>query len=206
MRFNLLPKNDSLLPVFSQQASVLRDASRLLVAEAKSCDRSAPSLAAEIRELEHRGDELIRQLQTILQKTLVTNPQPEEARLLASRLDDVLDGIEESAYRISMYRLPGLPESALRLCEIIEACAAVLLQAVERLGRISDGTQFCAKIGELEHEADGVFRSGVADLFRCEDDPVLVLKLKEIYELLERTIDCCEDVADVVHAISVRNN
>ena len=115
MRINLLPADKSFLPLFQQQSDVLRDASRLLVEEARSGEQKAPSAAAQVLDLEHRGDTLIRDILQRVNRDFVTALEPEDIRLLASRLDDVLDGIEEVAHRIAAYHLPELPAAAVRL-------------------------------------------------------------------------------------------
>jgi len=204
MGFNLLTRRDSFLPLFSRQGDVLRGASRLLTAEAASCDQSARSLAEQVLELEHRGDDLVREIVTGLNSSFITRLEPEVALLLASRLDDVLDGIEDAAYRIAAYRISGLPRSAVRLCEIIEACVALIAQAINVVEDTAPMTEYYAEINRLEHEADGVVRSGIAELLGRESDVLLVIKVKEIYEFLEGTVDRCEDVADVLRSISTK--
>ncbi len=203
MRINLLAGNESFFPLFQQQSEALRDASRLLVEEAHSSDQRARSVAAEILDLEHRGDALIRDIVQRVNTNLITPVEPEDIRTLASRLDDVLDGIEEVAYRIAAYRLSELPTAAVRLCEIIETCATLIDEAV-RAARIRNGIhEQCTEINRLENEADRMTRSGIRELLQHKEDPIAILKLKEIYELLEGTVDRCEDVADALANISL---
>jgi uncharacterized protein len=205
MPFNLLPRNDSVFSFFQRQSDGLREASRLLVVEATSYDQNARSVAAEILQLEHQGDYLIRELQTALNNSFITTPEPEDARSLGSRLDDVLDGIEDAAYRIAAYRVSSLPANGLRLCEIIEWCVGMIAQDIDNVGVNGNGTGHRAEIRRLEQEADRVARTAIAELFQRESDALRVLKLKEIYELLEGTIDRCEDVADLLESISAKN-
>jgi uncharacterized protein Yka (UPF0111/DUF47 family) len=130
---------------------------------------------------------------------------PKNARILGSRFDDVLDGIEDAAHRIAAYRVSSLPANGLRLCEIIESCVVLIVQDINNVGATGNGADHRAEIKRLEQEADSVARSGIAELFQRESDALRVLKLKEIYEFLESTIDRCEDVADALESISAKN-
>jgi len=199
---DLLPRNDPFFPLVCRQTEVLQEASRLLRSEVCADAQSARSLAIQVHELEHRGDDLIREILSTLNRNLICWLEPEDGRLLASRLDDVLDGIEDVAHRIAEYRIPGLPPQAKRLCQILETCVDLIGEAIKRLDRRNPEANRLAGIDQLEHEADIVFRSGIGDLFQSEVEPLRLLKLKEIYEFLESTIDRCEDVADVLGNIA----
>lgn len=205
MGLNLARRNESFFPLFSQQSDILLDASRLLVKEAAFCDRNAHLLAGEVLDLEHRGDRLIREIAARVHTCTVSTPEPEEVRLLSGRLDDVLDGIEEVAHRIAAYRLLELPEKAVRLCQIIENCVSLIRQAFEPADGSGCVPAQYTGIAQLEKEADALVRAGVAELLQQRVDAVLVVKLKEIYELLESTVDCCKDVADVLEDIASKN-
>lgn len=204
MRINL-PRNESFFPLFHQQSVILRDASHLLVEEARSAGEDPHPVAIEVLDLEQRGDALIREIVRRTNTTFVTAIEPEDVRLLASRLDDVLDGIEEVAYRIAAYRIAELPTAAVRLCEIIESCGQLIGEAVDAASERGDVLAQCAEINRFEDEADRLTRSAIAELLQAPADPLGILKLKEIYELLEGTVDRCEDVADALQSISGKN-
>ena len=205
MRLTLRPKDEPFLPLFRAQSDVLADASRLLVQEAKACGQNADSFATEVLALEHKGDRLIKEILTRLGRSFVSRLEPEDIHLLASRLDDVLDGIEDSAYRIAAYDVSELPHPAVRLCEIIENCSRVISETIQRLAASAFVLKQCAAIHRLESEADAIMRSALAELLEREGDALTVIKLKEIYEYLEGTVDLCEDVADVLQNIAVKN-
>ena len=94
----------------------------------------------------------------------------------------------------------------IKLSEVVATCAKALKAAFEALEKGGPIMEHCIEINRLENEADGIGRSAVADLFDKETDPITLIKLKEVYEFFEATIDCCEDVADVLQNVVVKNS
>ena len=131
---------------------------------------------------------------------------PEDIHNLSSALDNVLDGVEDTAHRLVSYRINPIPATMITLSEIVSSCARSLKKAFEALEKNGAIMDHCIEINRLENEADLIGRSAVVDLFDKEKDPITLIKLKEVYEFFEATIDSCEDVADVLQNVVVKNS
>ena len=202
----LLPREEKFFALFRQQVAVISEASRLLLDGAKAGNSRLAEIAREIQTLEHRGDEIIHEIFTKLNQTFITPLDPEDIHNLSSKLDDVLDGIEDSAHRMVAYRLESIPPTVVSLSEIIHVCCRTLDKAFAALEKSDKVMEHCIEINRLENEADTLVRAAVSDLFDHQKDAILIIKLKEIYDFLEGTIDRCEDVADVLQNVVVKNS
>jgi uncharacterized protein Yka (UPF0111/DUF47 family) len=109
-------------------------------------------------------------------------------------------------HRMLAYRIDPLPGTVLELCRLVQSCGLSLLQAFESLAKNQPFMDHCIEINRLEEAADQLVRAAVAALFQDEKDPIRVIKLKEIYEFLEQTTDYCEDVADALQNVQVKNS
>ena len=178
----------------------------MLVEGAQAGNSALASAAAKIRTLEQRGDEVIHEIYTRLNQTFITPLDPEDIHSLSSHLDDVLDGIEDAAYRMVAYRSGAHSGMVVELCKMVYACAQTLELAFEALETNKPVLPYCIEINRLEEVADQLVRDAVSELFRSEKDPITLLKLKEIYEFLEQTTDACEDVADALQNVVVKNS
>jgi uncharacterized protein len=202
----LLPREEKFYHLFLKQVEIISEASRLLNEGLREGTARLMSVATEISVLEHRGDEVIHEIFTRLNQTFITPIDPEDIHNVSSALDNVLDGLEDTAHRLVSYRINPVPPTMVRLSEIVLSCSKSMLaafQALERGGPIMD---HCIEINRLENEADGIGRAAVVDLFDREKDPINLIKLKEVYEFFEATIDSCEDVADVLQNVVVKNS
>jgi predicted phosphate transport protein (TIGR00153 family) len=202
----LLPREERFFALFLDQVATIRKASGLL-AEAVTAGNSKLTEASHaIRELEAHGDEIIHDVFVRLNQTFITPLDPEDIHSLASHLDDVLDGIEDAAYRMVAYRLEPIPPSVLELCRIVDLCAQELEGAFRALNSQEAVLPHCIEINRLEDEADAILRAVVVELFASSTDPIALIKQKEVHEFLEQTTDRCEDVADVLQAVVVKNS
>jgi len=156
--------------------------------------------------LEHRGDEVIHEIFTRLNQTFITPLDPEDIHNLSSALDNVLDGIEDTIHRLVSYRIDPIPAAMVSLSEIVDACSRSLQAAFEALEKDRLIMEHCIEINRLENEADRIGRGAVADLFDQEKNPITLIKLKEVYDFFEATVDSCEDVADVLQNVVVKNS
>jgi predicted phosphate transport protein (TIGR00153 family) len=202
----LLPREEKFYALFIKQVELIGQASTLLLDGTRAGNSRLAEVAKDIMDLEHRADEVIHEIFTRLNQTFITPLDPEDIHALSSKLDDVMDGIEEAVHRMVAYRINSLPQTVLTLAEIIDSCSQTLSKAFHALEKNEKVMEHCIEINRLENEADRLVRRAVAELFDCEKDPILLIKLKEIYEVLEATTDRCEDVADVLQNVVVKNS
>ena len=203
---SFLPREEKFFELFVSQVKLIKEASRLMLEAVRAGNSHMARASEEIRTLEGRGDEIIHDTFTRLNQTFITPLDPEDIHSLSSHLDDVIDGIEDSVHRMLAYRIEPLPGTVLELCRLVQSCGLSLLKAFEALAKNQPFMDHCIEINRLEEAADQLVRAAVADLFQNEKDPIRIIKLKEIYEFLEQTTDYCEDVADALQNVQVKNN
>ncbi|MCS7315997.1 MAG: DUF47 family protein [Bryobacterales bacterium] len=201
----LLPRQEKFFELFLNQVRVIEEAAQLLAEGARNGNSQLARNAVRIKQLEREGDEIAHDIFTKLNQTFITPLDPEDIHGLSSRLDDVLDDIEDSAYRMAAYRLEPIPATVIELCDIVHQCTRALVKAFEALNKEAPLLDHCIEVNRLEDYADEVLRRAIASLFEQEKDPILLIKLKEVYEFLEDTTDRCEDVADVLQNVVVKN-
>jgi len=202
----LLPRQEKFFASFLDQVRLICEASSILYDAVKEGNSHLSRAAARIQQIEHEGDEIIHDTFTRLNQTFITPLDPEDIHALSSSLDDVLDGIEDAAYRMVAYRLEPIPPTVVELCEVVRDCAKSLEKAFEKLDKDEKLLDDCIEVNRLEDYADLLVRRAVAELFQQEKDPIALIKQKEIYEFLEDTTDRCEDVADVLQNVVVKNS
>ena len=139
------------------------------------------------------------------QTTFITPFDPEDIQTLATTLDNVLDTIEDATFRISCYHVNPVPEPAVQLGVMIDNSTKALARALTALEDRKPVWDDCIEVNRLENEADAVERTVLGELFTNGTDPLTLIKLKEVYEMLEHTTDLCEDVADVIQNVAVKN-
>ncbi len=202
----LLPREEKFYHLFQKQVEIISEASRLLLDGVRSGNSRLNGASKQISDLEHRGDEVIHEIFTRLNQTFITPIDPEDIHNISSALDDVMDGIEDTSHRLVSYKIDPVPPKMVVLAELVAKCAASLESAMSALEKGGPTMVHCIEINRLENEADGVGRSAVVDLFENESDPIRLIKLKEVYDFFEATIDSCEDVADVLQNVVVKNS
>jgi uncharacterized protein len=204
MRF--LPREEKFYHLFLKQVEVISEAARLLLDGLQSGSARMASSATEIALLERRGDELIHEIFTRLNQTFITPLDPEDIHNISAALDNVLDGMEDTAHRLVSYRIDPIPQDMITMAELVQSCARALTNALTALAKNGTIMEHCIEINRLENEADRIGRASVVELFDREKDPITLIKLKEVYDFFEQTIDSCEDVADVLQNVVVKNS
>ena len=204
MRF--LPREEKFYVLFSKQAELLSEAARILLEGMRKGNAHMAGAATELAVLENRGDEVIHEIFTRLNQTFITPMDPEDVHSVSSALDDVLDGLEDTAHRLVSYAIDQIPEDMVELAQIAASCCRELRGAVAALAVDGPILPHCIEINRLENEGDRIGRGAVAGLFMTERDPIAIIKLKEVYDFLEASIDSCEDVADVLQNVAVKNS
>jgi len=203
---NLLPKDEKFFELFQLHADILCRASKLLIAGLKGGYDGVCGIQKEMTRMEDEGDHVVHDIFGRLRSTFITPFDPEDIQALATKLDDVLDGIDDVTFRIVAYRLNPVPPAVLLLAEHVSISCMYLSEALAALHNKKPVVELCIEVNRLENEADKLERSLLAELFRNETDAIALIRQKEIYELLEATTDRCEDVADVIQNVSVKNN
>jgi predicted phosphate transport protein (TIGR00153 family) len=201
---SLIPKDTSFFRMFSAMSDNLIAGARTLV-ELFSNYQDVEKKIEEIRRIEHAGDELTHAVLTKLNQTFITPFDREDIHQLASKLDDVLDFIHAASARIVMYRITAPPPAAVELAKIILKQSQELQQAVSLMQKNGNILDHCVEINRLENEADLVSQQAIARLFEYEQDPINLIKIKELLECLERATDKAEDVANVLETVVLKN-
>jgi predicted phosphate transport protein (TIGR00153 family) len=202
---NLLPKDEKFFEYFHQQSSLLCQASSLLLSGLRGGYTEMSQIAKRMESLERSGDEVTHRLFAHLRTTFITPFDPEDIQSLASTLDDVLDTIEDATFRIVAYKVDPIPREAVQLGEMVAASCGALQQALRALEKRKSVMEASIEVNRLEDQADAIERTMLAKLFSSDMDAINLIKLKEVYELLESATDRCEDVADVIQNIAVKN-
>jgi uncharacterized protein Yka (UPF0111/DUF47 family) len=201
---SLVPREQRFYDLFEQQASVLVSAGVLL----KETLEDAGDLSArrrEIKDLERQGDKVTYEIVRSLNETFVTPFDHEDISGLAAGLDDILDYIEEVADTVNLYGITTIPRAANELADLLAQAVEQLEHAVRKLrSREKDG-EYAIEVHRLEDIGDSTSRHAIAELFQGQHDPLEVIKLKDLYGLLEDALDRCEDVANVIENIAIKN-
>ena len=202
----LLPREEKFYHLFLKQVEIISEASRLLLEGVRGGNARLAGAATEINVLEHRGDEVIHELFTRLNQTFITPIDPEDIHNLSAALDDVLDGVEDTAHRLVSYRIDPVPAAMVKLVGDRGELRAGAQGGVRSAGEQRPDHGALHRDQPAGERSRLIGRSSVVDLFDKETDPILLIKLKEVYEFFEGTIDSCEDVADVLQNVVVKNS
>lgn len=201
-----IPREEKFFEYFGDQSQILREAAKLLAEGLAGGLDVMQRNAARIAELERRGDQINREVYEKLRKTFITPFDPEDIHMLASKLEDAIDGTQEAAQRIVAYVPKHTAPGMSQLCDLLVKVANELEKALQALKTGGEVQPHCEKIRVLEEEADHAMQAGLIDLFTREKDPIEVIKAKDVIELLESTIDLCDDVGDILANVVVKNS
>lgn len=200
----IIPRERRFYGLFEQQAATIVRSAGLLeealadVANLAGCQR-------EIKALENQGDEITHEIVTTLNRTFVTPFDHEDIYALASGLDDILDYIEEVADTANLYGITTIPQPARELTRLLTLAVAQLEQAIGTLETGRGIEEHSAEVHRLENVGDSTSRHAIAELFSDQHPPLEVIKLKDLYGLLEDALDRCETVANVLEGIATKN-
>jgi len=204
----LLPKEGRFFDLFNAHAAqVVRAAHELalLMGDYESREEHARA----IDEAEHAADRITAEAIRLLHKTFITPLDRDHIHQLVNAMDEICDLVPDTTETLTLYDLRRITPEAARLADIAVKCAERVQEVVALLGKQDGNTEAliktCEEIDRLESDADRVLRSAMSRLFREEQDVRELIKLKEIYELLEAITDRCEDVANLAEGISLEN-
>ena len=199
----LIPHDEKFYDLFLEQAENIHKAAKMLVAMYDNF-QDVEKQVAEIRFLEHKGDQLTHSLMMKLNLTFITPFDREDIHALGSALDDVLDLVDAAASRFITYKIKKVTPGAQQLSKVIAHGTEIIVNAVAQLNHPQNMLDYCEQLTLLEEEADRIKGECIARLFENSTDPIEVIKWKEIYEVLEATTDKCEDVADVLESVVLK--
>jgi predicted phosphate transport protein (TIGR00153 family) len=202
----LIPRDEKFFQLFLKQVRLISQASDVLLTGVKTGNAKMAAACETIQRLEHDGDDVIHDILTRLNQTFITPLDPEDIHSLSSSLDDVLDGIEDAAYQLTAHNVEPIPPAVVELCEIVNYCSHSIALAFQALHDGKALLEHCVEINRLEGVADLLVRRVLAELYRSDIHPMAFIKLKEVYEVLEATTDRCEDVADALQGVVVKNS
>ncbi len=204
MALRLTPQKREFFDLFTSASANARDIAQALVELLESWPEGRERLR-DIRELEREGDRLTHEVVHLLNRTFVTPLDRDDMYRLASAIDDVCDHVDEAADNIDAYEVREVPDKARQQAEVIHRAATRLHEAVELLEGFKDSQRQLVALRELEDEGDRLEREAIADLFRSNATPLTIIRWKDIHEQLEEAVDACENAADVLEAILVKN-
>ncbi|MCA5005892.1 DUF47 domain-containing protein [Sphingobacterium bovistauri] len=204
-----VPKDKKFFPLFEQAGANLIDMAKLLKELVNSPNiEDRKSISKKLEDLEHVGDNITHQIHMELGRNFITPFDREDIHALASSLDDVADFIHGASNRIQLYKVDKPTEPMIELTDLIlEATehVAKALYELKDLKNIRNITDSCVRINSVENKADYIFDKAVADLFEYEKDAIMLIKQKEVLSAMEDATDKCEDVANVLESILVKN-
>jgi predicted phosphate transport protein (TIGR00153 family) len=201
---SLVPREQRFYDLFEQQATILVSAS-VLLKEALGDMGNLPARQREIKDLERLGDKYTYEIMRTLNETFVTPFDHEDISALAAGLDDILDYIEEIADTGNLYKIMVISRPASELADLLAQAVVQLEQAVGNLRSGKKDGEYIIEVHRLEDIGDSASRRAIAELFEGQRDPLEVIKLKDLYSLLEDALDRCEDVANVIENIAIKN-
>ena len=200
----LIPRDTKFFDLFAELSTNLTDGAKLL-RTILADPRDLAMRVSQVQAIEHRGDKATHAIITKLNQTFITPFDREDIHRLASSLDDVLDFMNSAAVRLVMYNISAPPPPAAELAGIIVQQSEELAKAVSNLEKNQHVLEHCVEVNRLENEADLVSRKAIARLFEQEKDPISLIKMKELYEVLETATDKAEDAANVLEAVVLKS-
>jgi predicted phosphate transport protein (TIGR00153 family) len=206
----LMPREGRFFGLFDSHAKLIVDGAVALAGVLRHYDVEQDREAGIrlIEDVEHAADRITHETVQLLHTTFVTPFDRDDIHRLISRMDDVLDLIQDTGESLVLYDIQKLTPEATQLAELLLRCAERVQAAVKLLATMAEGPAMlaiCQEIDKLESEADRVMRAAISKLFRDETDVRQVIKLKAVYEALESATDKCQDVANVIESVVLEN-
>jgi predicted phosphate transport protein (TIGR00153 family) len=203
----LMPTEGRFFELFIQHAELCVKGGKEMVALMTNFDDLDHRVHA-IETIEKEADKVTHTALDLLHKSFITPLDRDDIHQLITRMDDILDLMEDAAQTISLYDIKSVTQEAKRLAELCQSCCERVLAAVALLHNMDNAREMlaiCSDIDKLESDADHVMRAAMSKLFREEPDVRNLIKLKAIYEILEMVTERCDDVANIIEGIIVEN-
>ncbi len=212
--FGLLPQNLEFFDCFDKASRNASRAAELLVEFSTVDGRRRRELVGAIKENEHIGDGLTHETFKRLEQTYLTPIDRDDIHALITKIDDVVDHIDAVAQRMVFYKIEAITSDFQSQCQVLVKATQHMSNAVAALRHLKNRKKRSSQprieelliaVHEAENEGDEIHHRFLAQLFECGFDPFEVIKWKELYEIVEHAIDCCEDVANIVQGIVLKN-
>jgi uncharacterized protein Yka (UPF0111/DUF47 family) len=203
--FRLIPRDEQFFTMFADLAKRVTASARLLEKMFADVDQLALHASA-IKDLEHEADHITHTVIDRIQRVFVTPFDREDIHSLVQELDEVIDMIDGAARRAGMFGINTSQEGVRQMSGILVRATEAIEWAVTSMKQPKIVEARSREIKKLEEEGDTVYAQSVANLFAGGHDPIEVIKWKEIYETIERALDQCEDVANVLESISIKHD
>jgi hypothetical protein len=205
--FSLMPREKVFFELFNKSAANAHETAKTL-AELLDNFTDVANKAQQIKNLEHAGDEIAHHIFDHLAKTFITPLDREDIHEITSRLDDITDLIDTAANRLVLYKVEKSTEDARALGHVLVKATGSLVQAFALLNNLKRSEvilNHCIDVHTQENEGDRIHHHALAALFDSRVDPAEIIKWKDIYQTIETATDVCEDVANVLHTVVVKN-
>ena len=206
----LMPREGHFFILFDNHAKLIVDGALALADVLRQYENQKDREAGIklIEDCEHGADRITHETVQLLHTTFVTPFDRDDIHRLISRMDDVLDLIQDTGESLVLYDIQKITPEAIQLAELLRRCAEHVQSAVGLMASMADAPailKICQEIDRLESEADKVMRGAISQLFRTETDVRQLIKLKAVYESLESATDKCQDVANVIESVVLEN-
>jgi predicted phosphate transport protein (TIGR00153 family) len=202
---NFLPQDDKYFDQFSEMARRIHD-SALMLDRFFAGEVSVAAAADQIKRLEHECDEISHEILRRIDRTFITPIDREDIHQLAVRLDDVIDLVDGTIRRVVLFKITQPTELSRKLSAIIVQACREMVDAVADLRKQKGVVEHCIRIKQFENEGDVAYHEAVASLFTGSIEVIEVIKWKDVYDNLERTIDQCAGVAHVLESVVLKHS
>ena len=205
-RISLIPQKREFFELYNRAAENAVAISQKVIDLLETFPEGSDRIAREVKELEHEGDRFTHEIVDLVNRTFVTPFDRDDMYRLAGALDDVCDHVDEAAGKIVGYGVRDIRDAAKEQALIVKKAAEKLAEAIARLEGFKDSRRQLIELRELEDTGDAIARRAISELFTSiGGDPLAVIRWKDIHEQLEEAADACENAADVLEAILVKN-
>lgn len=205
--FRVTANEGKYFDMFVETTDIVCKAARMLNEFMNNYENVQENIDA-IEKVEHECDQQVHSILDKVHSSFITPIDREDIDMIAKQLDNITDSIESAAHRFRMYNVKEVKEDALKLGALIVQATDELRNTMIEFKNLKKSTKINEKIVEInriENEGDVIYRGAITKLFVIEDNPLEVIKWKEIYEYLEQTLDACEDVANIVEGVVMKH-
>jgi predicted phosphate transport protein (TIGR00153 family) len=203
----MIPKEEKFFDLFDELANKIEEGGELFLNMVEHYEYSEPKIV-KLKELEHEADVITHKTYEKMHKTFLTPIDREDIYHLVNKMDSILDMIEASAARMSLYRVKIPAKEIIEQAKILNKSIKKVKYIVHAMRNMKNAKMIidsCVEINTLENEGDIIMRMTMTRLFEQEKDPIELIKWKEIFERIEEAIDVCEDVANIVEGIVLKH-